>query len=103
MAMDQTHQEQAKRNPLGFLLWFSWLCVVWICLSMLIFLTTLDLPRFVEVGALFSGAVGLLGAFLALVFLVFAARDRHTLFRGIAALVLNAGYCAYFVQYLRWP
>jgi hypothetical protein len=101
--MDRTHQEQAKRNPLRFLLWLSWLCIGWICLSMLIFLTTLDLPRFIQVGALFSGAVGLLGAFLALVFLVFAARDRHTLVRGIAALILNAGYCAYFVQYLRWP
>ena len=69
------------------LLWAAWACVAWFGVGVFILKTSFRVPHFLEVGILLSGAVVFVGSILAVLFLLFAARERASMLWGISAFL----------------
>jgi len=59
--------------------------------------TSFRVPHFLEVGILLSGAVVFVGSILAVLFLLFAARERASMLWGISAFLANVACFATFL------
>ena len=81
------------------LLWAAWVCVAWFGVGVFILKTSFRVPHFLEVGILLSGSVVFVGSILAVLFLLFAARERTSMLLGISALLANV-VC--FATFLTW-
>ena len=78
------------------LLWWSWACVAWFVVAMLIFQYGGSLPSIIIMAAYLSGAFAMLGAALAAAYLVLGIWVSVRWFAGASALAANIGCITYF-------
>jgi hypothetical protein len=64
---------------------------------MFILKTPVRVPHFLEFGILLSGVVVFVGSILAVIFLLFAARERASILWGISAFLANVVCFATFL------
>ncbi len=78
------------------LLWWSWACVAWFVVAMLIFQYGGSLPSIIVIAAYLSGAFAMIGAALATTYLALVIWMPVRWLPGAGALIANVGCITYF-------
>jgi hypothetical protein len=94
MAFSASVQASTWGRPI--LLGSSWVCAAWFMVAMLLFSYGGPVPPLLGIAAYLSGAIALFGAVIAVVYLALGIWLRIRWLLGFGALLLNAGFFAFF-------